>query len=253
MIAITVPQIILTVFLSILGFILLLLTLIIAVRIKVHLKIQDELTLCVSFLGIKFQILPKKKKKYNLKKYTLKKIRAREEKAAIKEAEKAKKKSEKAAAKKAAKAEKKKLTKEEKAQKKASRPKITDMLSLFMELLRLLPRTFLARFHFYVAKLHIVVGSEDAAKTAITYGAITGALYPTLEFLDRHSNLHDKGADIFIDTDYTSEKMKFDCDVAFAMSIFGLLCIALKLGFTFLKEWIKIKPEEPKVNNNIEK
>ena len=245
MIAITVPQIILTVILGLLGFILLLLTLIIAVRIKVHLKIQDELTLYVSFLGIKYKILPKKKKKYKLKNYTLKKIRAREEAQAIKEAEKAKRKAEKAAAKKAAKLEKKKLTKEEKAQKKASQPKITDMISLFMELLGLLPRTFLARFHFHIAKLHITVGGEDAAKAAITYGAITGALYPVLEFLDRHSNLHKKGADIYTCVDYTLEKTKIDGDIAFSMSIFGLLCVALKLGFKFLSGWSKIKPTPP--------
>ncbi len=242
MIAITVPQIILTVFLSLLGLIVLLLTLMIAVRVKVNLKIQDELSLFISFLGVRIQILPKKKKKYKLKNYTLKKIRAREEKQAKKDAKKAQKKAEKAAAKKA-KGKKPKLTKEEKAAKRAERPSIPDMASLFIELLNLLPRTFLARFHFHIAKLHITVGGDDASKSAITYGAICGALYPLLEFLDRHSNLHRKNADIHVDVDYTAEKIKFDGDVAFSMSIFGLLAIALKLAFKFLVGWIKIKPD----------
>lgn len=243
MIAITIPQIILTAFLSILGFVLLLLILVIAVRVKVTLKIKEDFELFITFLGIKIRLIPKKKKKYKLRRYTLKKIRAREEKQAKKDAKKAQKKAEKAAAKKSAKAQKKKLTKEEKAQKKAERPSIPDMASLFIKLLGLLPKTFLARFHFHVAKLHIIVGSENAAKTAITYGAISGALYPVLEFLDRHSNLHKRGADIFIDTDYTAEKIKFDADIAFSMSIFGLLCVALKLAFTFLVGWMKIKPK----------
>ena len=242
MIAITIPQIILTAFLSLLGFALLLLILVIAVRVKVTLKIKDDLELFISFFGIKIRLIPKKKKKYKLRRYTLKKIRAREAKKAEKDAKKAQKKAERSAARKSVRTKRKGLTKEERAQKKAERPKTSDMLSLFFNLLGLLPKTFLARFHFHVAKLHIIVGSEDAAKTAITYGAISGAIYPVLEFLDRHSNLHRKGADIFIDTDYTSEKIKFDADIAFSMSIFGLLCVALKLAFTALSGWMKIKP-----------
>ncbi len=245
MINITVPQIILTVFLSLLGLILVLLTLIIAIRVKITLKIGDELTLYITAFGVKIPILPKKKKKYKLKNYTLKKIRAREEKQDRRNTKKAQKKAEKAAAKKA-KGKKPKLTKEEKAQKRAERPSIPDMASLFIELLKLAPKTFLSRFHFHVAKLHITVGGDDAAKTAITYGAITGALYPLLEFLDRHSNLHRKNADIYIDVDYTAEKIKFDGDVAFSMSIFGLLAVALKLAFTFIVGWIKIKPNTSK-------
>ena len=52
MIAITIPQIILTAFLSLLGFALLLLILVIAVRVKVTLKIKDDLELFISFFGI---------------------------------------------------------------------------------------------------------------------------------------------------------------------------------------------------------
>lgn len=244
MIDITLPQIILTVFLSLLGFTFLLLALIIAVRVRVTLKIKDELSLFITAFGIRIKILPKKKKKYKLKNYTLKKIRAREEKQAKKDAIKAQKKAEKAAKKKA-KPKKPKLTKEEKAQKRAERPSIPDTVSLFTEILGLVPKTFLSRFHFHVAKLHITVGGEDAAKTAITYGAITGALYPVLEFLDRHSNLHGK-KDIDVQVDYTAEKVKFDANVGFSLSIFGLLCVALKLGFKFLVGWMKIKPDTTK-------
>ncbi len=233
--------------LSILGLIILLLTLIIAVRVKVTLKIQDTLSLIISFLGIKIQILPKKKKKYKLKNYTLKKIRAREAKQERKDAKKAQKQAKKAAKKKA-KPKKKKLTKEEKAQKRAERPALPDMVSLFCEILGLVPKTFLARFHFHVAKLHISVGGADAAKSAITYGAISGALYPLLEFLGRHSNLHRKNADIYVEVDYTSEKTKFDGDIAFSVSIFGLLAAALKIGFKFLFGWIKIKPDTKSSN-----
>ena len=92
-----------------------------------------------------------------------------------------------------------------------------------------MPGAFFARFHFHTSKLHVIVGSSDAAKTAILTGAISGALYPTFEFLKRHSNLHARGADILIAPDYTAEKIKFNGNIAFSMSILGFMIACLKL------------------------
>ena len=61
MISITTQQIVLTVILSLLGLILLLFTLAIVLRVKVTLKIEEELSLFITVLGIRFKILPKKK------------------------------------------------------------------------------------------------------------------------------------------------------------------------------------------------
>ena len=52
--------------------------------------------------------------------------------------------------------------------------------------------------------------------------------------------------DIDVQVDYTAEKVKFDANVGFSLSIFGLLCVALKLGFKFLVGWMKIKPDTTK-------
>ena len=55
-----------------------LITLIFTVRVRVTIEMADELKLYVSVLGIKIGILPKKKKKYKLSDYTLKKIAKRD-------------------------------------------------------------------------------------------------------------------------------------------------------------------------------
>lgn len=221
------------------------------VRVRVNIKMKDELKLSVIAFGVKIKILPKKPKKYNLKKYTLKKIQKRDEKAALKakkkEEAKAKKKKEKEEKKKAAKALTKEQKKAIKAKKKASRPPIPDMISLFKEVIGLFFGTFFSKLHFHVAKIKIKVGSSDAATTAVLHGAICAALGPTLVFIDRHSNLHTKrNYIIYIEPDFTSDKIDMDIDLGLSLSLGGVLSAAIKAGFKFIMGWTKIKPTPPK-------
>lgn len=236
--------------LIIIGCILAFFVLLFSIRIRVNLKMKEELELTLIAFGVKIKILPKKPKKYKLSNYTLKKIQKRDAKAAEKAKKKAeakaKKQKEKAEAKKKAKALTKEQKKALKAKKKASRPPIPDMISLFKEVIGLFFGTFFAKFHFHVARIIIKVGSSDAAKTATLHGAICAALGPTLTFIDRHSNLHAKrNFIVYIEPDFTSEKLDMDIDVGFSMSLGGLLSAAIKAGFKFLIGWTKIKPTPP--------
>ena len=214
-----------------------------SVRARVDLQFKDELSLKVSFLGIKLFALPKKPKKYKISDYTLKKIAKRDKKKAKKEAKKAEKKKIKQAQKKKKKSEKKKPTKEEKRVKKATRPAISDMADLFLRLIKLFFSKFFARFHFHVAKIRIRVGSDNAAKTAMLHTAICGSLKPLLIILDKHSNLHGmKRADIDISPDFLGEKIEFDVDLGFSMSLGALLGVLLRVLFSALVGWGKIQP-----------
>ena len=214
-----------------------------SVRARVDLQFKDELSLKVSFLGIKLFILPKKPKKYKFSNYTLKKIAKRDKKKAEKEAKKAEKKKLKQDAKKKKKAEKKKPSKEEKKAKKASRPAISDMADLFLRLIKLFFSKFFGKFHFHVARIKIKVGSDNAATTALLYTAICGAFKPLLIILDKHSNLHGmKNADIDISPDFLHEKIEFDVDLGFSMSLGALLGVLIRVLFSALVGWGKIQP-----------
>ena len=214
-----------------------------SVRARVDLKFKDELSLKVSFLGVKLFSLPKKPKKYKISNYTLKKIAKRDKNKAKKEAKKAEKKKLKQAQKKKKKGEKKKLSKEEKKAKKANRPAISDMADLFLRLIKLFFSKFFGRFHFHVAKIRIKVGSSDAATTALLHTAICAAFKPLLIILDKHSNLHGmKNADIDISPDFLSEKIEFDVDLGFSMSLGALLGVLLRVLFSALIGWGKIQP-----------
>lgn len=227
--------------------ILALFVLLFSVRVFVNMELTDTLTLNIRVFGIKIRILPKKEKKYKLRKYTKKKIAKRDAKAAKKAAKAEAKKEAKRKKKKAKKAEKDRLTKAEKKalkkKNKEKRPAIPDMISLFIEIAKLFFSTFLSHFHIKTKRIHIKVGGSDAAQTALMWYGIYAACGGLLVFLDKHSNLHGrKQADILIVPDYLSDKIETDLKLSFSMNLFGLLCVLFKVGFKFLFGWIKILP-----------
>lgn len=225
--------------------------LLLTVRAKLTIEFNEIFSLWVSFLGIKFKLIPKKPKKYNLRNYTPEKIAKRDAKAAKAAARKAeadaKRKAEKAKKKRKKKALKNKMTREEKkaarAEKRSKIPPISDMLELFFKVIELLTSNFIKHFHFHVVRIRIKVGSEDAAKTAMLTTAIGMAIEPLLVFLDRNSNLHGKNtADIDISPDYLSETIKYDVKLAFSMSLGSLIWVLLRAGIPGIIGWVKIQP-----------
>ena len=225
------------------------------VRVRVNIKMKESLELTVIAFGARIRILPKKQKKYNLKKYTLKKIQKRDAKAAIKEQKKAEAKAQKKKAKAEAKKKAKTLTKEQKkaikTKKKASRPPILDMISLFREVIGLFFGTFFSKLHFHAVKIIVKVGSSDAATTATLHGAVCATLGPTLCLIDRHSNLHVKRRSVvYVEPDFTSEKINMDIDVGFSISLGGVLSAAIKAGWRFLMGWNQIKPTPPQAEDS---
>ena len=226
--------------------------LILNVRIKLTVELRDELFLTLSFLGLKYRIMPRKPHKYKLRHYTPKKIAKRDAKAAkeaqLKAEKKARRDAEKKQKEQAERERKSKLTKAqlraERKRKLQSLPPIPDMFSLFFDIIKLFFSGLFKKFHFHVDRLRIRVGGEDAAQIALVYVAITQGLHPLCAFLDKHSNLHGvKKADIEISTDYLSESIAADVKVAFSTSIGGVLGAAIKVAFKALVGWIRISPK----------
>jgi len=233
--------------------------LIFTVRIRVTIDMAEEMRLWVSVLGIRINILPKKPKKYKISNYTLKKIAKRDRKKAIKDAKKAEakalKKAKKDAEKKKKKEEEAKLTKAEKkakkAAKRASMPPIPDLISLLISILKFFFPNLFLKFHFHVARIKIKVGGADAAKIACNYYAISNALGPALNFIDKHSHLHGtRRAEIEIAPDYLSEEIKADVKLGFSTSIGGILGILLKTGFKAIFGYMKIKPSSTQASGH---
>ena len=231
-----------------------------SVRARVTIDMADQdMKLSVKVLGININILPKKPKKYKLGNYTLKKIAKRDKKKAEKEKKKAEaaelKRQKKEADKKKKQESEAALTKEEKkarkAAKKASMPPLPDLVSLLLNTLGFFFPGLFTKFHFHVSRIKLRIGGKDAAQIALTYYAVSHALGPILNFIEKYSNLHGrKTAEIEIVPDYLSEEIKADVKLGFSTSIGGILGIVLKTGFKFLFGFLKIKPSGAAVENH---
>ena len=230
--------------------------LIFSLRIKLTLVWKDELTLFVSVLGIKYQITPKKQKKYRISRYTQKKIARRDERAA--------KKAQRIAQRRAARRKKRKSKSGQQAKKaskltfkdiwaqamewKKTAPPLPDMANLFLSVIKLLFSGLFKKFHFHVERLRIKVGGADAAQIALIYTAITNGLHPVFALVEKHSNLHGinrgvRRGDIEISTDYLSDRIEADVKLAFSTSIGGVLWAFIKAAVKLIVGWLKIAPQ----------
>ncbi len=238
--------------LIVIGCIILFFVFLFTVHAYITIEMLDDMALTVRVLGIPIKILPKKPKTYNIKKYTLKKIRKRDAKAAQKAIKKAESKKKKAAAKAKKKEEKKaelaKLTKEElrarKEKKKAGRPALTDLIPLACNTLGLFFSRFFGKLHIKVAMLHVRVGAADAMQAAIIYGVANQSVQYFVTFLQKICHVKSLGkADIRIEPDFLSDKIEFEFNVTVRVSIGNLLGALFKAGWHFLVGFIKIKPD----------
>ncbi len=222
------------------------------VHAYITVDMAEDVALTVRVLFIKLKILPKKEKGYNIKNYSLKKIRKRDAKAQKKAAKKAESQKIKKAEKEKKKAEKKEklaaMSKEERRaireKKKASRPALTDLIPLACRVLGLFFSRFFGKLHIKVARLHVRIGAADAMQAAIMYGAVNQSVQYFMTFLKKICQVKSlKNADIRVEPDFLSEKIDFDFNITVRVSLGNVLGALFKAGWKFLVGFIKIKPD----------
>ncbi len=236
----------------VIGCIILFFVILFTVHAYITIEMVDDMALTVRVLGIPIKILPKKPKTYKINRYTLKKIRKRDEKAAKKAAKKAASKKKKKAEKEKKKADKKaelaKLTREErrelKARKKASKPALTDLIPLVCRVLKLFFSRFFGKLHIRMAMLHVRVGAADAMQAAVMYGVVNQSVQYLVAVLNKITNVDGlKKADIRVEPDFLSEKIEFEFKMTFRISLGNVLGALLKAGWHFLVGFLRIKPD----------
>lgn len=222
------------------GFLLLLFSLLLLGRARLSISYDDRLCITLSIFGIKKTLIgskgktsPKALKDLTDCKNPEKEI-LRARKREQKRAKKAKKKQAKAAAKKA----KQKAKRAAKKQKHPSpRLSIGETLSLASHLIKKLYEITKGKFRLHIKKLHITVGSADAATTAILYGSLSGLAAGLLDFLD--SNYIPVKVDpngISIAPDFTNEDCSGELSLTLSTPLWRALRILLKGGVAYLRE-----------------
>ena len=217
------------------------LVLIAMIRVKAHVTSAGNLALELKILFFKFPLFPKpEKKKLRLKDYKIKRYRKNEAKKAEKEAKKAAKKQKKKAQKKSKSPAKPTDATAEKKEKK-------DIVGL-VETVLSVAKVFLSRFGHHlridVKKIVLTVATGDAAKTAILYGAVCGAMQGLVTFLENKANFKtDRDSDIRVEIDFLAEKPSADIDLAFSFRIWQIFDLAFRSLFAFIKATLHKKSE----------
>ncbi len=225
----------LIVILSILGGLTLLTVGIASLRATITLEYKEEVTVWLRVLFIKLRLVPSKKKKVDPKDYTPKKFRRmlkKKRKKELKKWQRTQLKKQKKAEKKAKRKAEKEAIKNGTAQPKKKRT-LLESLTLIKALLDDIPPRFLRHLKIKLSRIVITVASDDAAKTAIMYGAAAQSVAYIVEFLDRMSRLkYAPEAEVSVVADFLAEKPTADVKIAVSVRVwhvFDLVFAALKV------------------------
>ncbi len=153
--------------------------------------------------------------------------------------------------KKAIQKKKRRLTKKEiKKARKASRKPPThpkrkrDVLGTVKLLVHILKGThpkLIRAFRIRVCELHAVVATEDAAKTAILYGAVSQATAILLELCERFLWCNRSKKRVKVVPDFCGTKSSLHVRIRFTSNLFRLLRLAIASGILFLKHKLQNK------------
>jgi len=120
--------------------------------------------------------------------------------------------------------------------KKGSVSGILSTINLAAEMVKKMLSLFSKHLKIKVARIRINIGTEDAATTAIEYGAVTQAiniLFPLLEQIDNFSV--SKHADISVTADFTAQESEADIRVSLSLRVWQIIKIALSALFSAIK------------------
>ena len=199
--------------------------------VKIRVGYDTEISLAIKIWFFTIKILPGKKKIPKPRDFRIdrfRKMRIRKRAAAINKARKAKKKKEKKAAAKAKKKAEKKAAKKAGTLKKKRSVKQTAewILRLLNDVVFAVIKCFGKHLRVDVAKLHVTVAAGDAAKTAITYGAVTQSAAYLFTLLSETMHFdYTKQADVAIDADFLGEKSTVSADITFRLRFWHFFAV----------------------------
>lgn len=189
-------------------------------RVRVVFLFCDAPCAYVRFLFFKIPLYPKKKRRVRPTDYRYQRYRKRLEKQRKKQ--------------KGQEAESTRTPRE------THKPSLRARIRLYRYLIARLYPHFLRHFRIDITRLHIRVGTGDAATTAIAAGLVSQALAYLLEFLSLHTNLHPAyRADIAVIPDFLGEKSTADCKILFSLRAYAVLGLGIRFFYHFLTSKMK--------------
>ncbi len=196
------------------------------VRLRVAYTEENGLRVWVRVLFLKFNLLPAKQQKINLRDYKIKRFRKLERKRTLLAEKERHKKAKKSAESDAAPAE------------ISPELPLGEKIALLTKVITKIIRRFARYLRVDVSRLYIKVASDDAAKTAYLYAAaVQSAAYLT-EIMQNITNFNvNRSADFSVIPDFTSEQSEINADFTFRMRVMDMA----RLGISALIGYMRVK------------
>lgn len=106
---------------------------------------------------------------------------------------------------------------------------VTDALAVLWDRLR-------RRMRIKLILLHLIIATDEAAKTALIYGAAANACDTLLDVLRRYLKYTEKDGAVCVSADFTKETTEFDLDVELSLTVFGVIAVLLPTLNKYLKD-----------------
>lgn len=201
--------------------------LILSLRIKLFIRLTDELRVRAGLGPVILTVVPSKKKKVDIRDFTYKKHQKRLEKDKKIAQRKAEKKAERDAKKQKAKEIKKQAEEAASATESESPKKLAAVFDILSFIFEEFPK-LASYIKTEINMLNITVGGKDAAETAKKYGVICTITSCLVELLDNKTSLKKiKPNSISVNADFLSEKTAFRLDIGIKLSLFSILRVGV--------------------------
>lgn len=188
-----------------------------------------EVAILLRYAFLRIHLLPSKQGKIKLGDYTFEKVAARQ--AAEKKKDAKKQSSAKKPKKKKAAAKSKKSDEGEGTEKKSAISLLLTMREIIFDTIKRFP----GKLRLEILRLRLSVGAEDAAATAIGYGAVTQAVGAALTLAEEHADVRIKRDAVMILPDFLSGKLDADVSVRLSVRVGSFFGLALRFIFNFIK------------------
>lgn len=214
--------------------ILLLLILLLLLPVGIRIKYDKEFYLFASIGFIKLRLIPARQKKIRISDYSERKLERQRKKQEKKAAKKEKKQA-------GAKREKKDNVLVSRLKNIDTAP---DMIEQLYDMLMLVSDKFAKRLTVDLFQLDAIIGSDNAAKTAVIYGGACSLAGCLSAFLDQHMSLKKRNAaSIRIAPDFLAEKPAVYAYVSMTVRIGGMFTFIFEIR-NVISEIIKLLQED---------
>ena len=123
---------------------------------------------------------------------------------------------------------KKKPKKRKKPARPAAEPTLTDLLTAFLDLLGGLLRDFKRHLCVDCFRLRVLLASDDAAKTALAYGAVCPLVYEAGELALQAKRVKRENVNVSVECDFLADKPEIDAELALSVRVWRLGVVGLR-------------------------